>query len=150
MGIEAHSDGLTLSMGDFTRMTYRAGFLSVRYRQRSPIAQDIGWRLRDDGRVRVDHFQRSSVPNVFAVGDMAKATSGNMTFVATAIASGVTAGAFLGGDSSREVGAARTSPGEVDRLPSTGVGRGCLDDPPETIVRRSWPELRTRHRTRCS
>ena len=98
VGIEAHSDGLTLSMGDFTRMTYRAGFLSVRYRQRSPIAQDLGCRLRDDGRVWVDHFQRSSVPNVFAVGDMAKATSGNMTFVATAIASGVTAGAFLDED----------------------------------------------------
>ena len=38
------------------------------------------------------------MPNIFAVGDMAKATSGNMTFVATAIASGVTAAAFLDED----------------------------------------------------
>jgi thioredoxin reductase len=98
LGIEAQSDGLTLRMGDFTTMTYRAGFLSVRYRQRSGIVQELGCRLRDDGRVWVDHFQRSSVPNVFAVGDMAKATSGNMTFVATAIASGVTAAAFLDED----------------------------------------------------
>ncbi|MCU1433321.1 MAG: FAD-dependent pyridine nucleotide-disulfide oxidoreductase [Pseudarthrobacter sp.] len=98
VGIEAQYDGLTLRMGDFATMTYRAGFLSVRYRQRSLIVQDLGCRLRDDGRVWVDHFQRSSVPNVFAVGDMAKATSGNMTFVATAIASGVTAAAFLDED----------------------------------------------------
>lgn len=97
-GIEAEHDGLTLRMGNFATMTYRAGFLSVKYRQRSHIVHDLGCRLRDDGRVWVDHFQRSSVPNVFAVGDMAKATSGNMTFVATAIASGVTAAAFLDED----------------------------------------------------
>jgi thioredoxin reductase len=56
--------------------------------------------MRDDGRVQVDNFQRSSVPNVFAVGDMAKAMSagGKMAFVATAIASGVTAAAFLDED----------------------------------------------------
>jgi len=95
--IQAHSDGLTLKMGDFATRTYRAGFVSLKYRQRSSIAQALGCAMRDDGRVRVDHFQRSSVPNVFAVGDMAKAASatGNMTFVATAIASGLTAAAFL-------------------------------------------------------
>jgi thioredoxin reductase len=98
VGIEAQSDGLTLRMRGFTTMTYRAGFLSASYRQRSPIVHDLGCRLRDDGRVWVDHFQRSSVPNVFAVGDMARATSGNMTFVATAIASGLTAAAFLDED----------------------------------------------------
>lgn len=100
VGIQAQSDGLTLRMGDFATRTYRAGFVSVRYRQRSPIAKELGCAMRDDGRVRVDHFQRSSVPNVFAVGDMAKAASatGNMTFVATAIASGLTAAAFLDED----------------------------------------------------
>lgn len=100
VGIQAQPDKLTLRMGDSATMTYRAGFLSVGYRQRSPIAEELGCRMRDDGRVRVDHFQRSSVTNVFAVGDMAKTTStkGNMTFVATAIASGLTAAAFLDED----------------------------------------------------
>jgi thioredoxin reductase len=100
VGLQAHSNKLTLKMRDLTTRTYRAGFLSVTYRQRSPIVQELGCRTRDDGRVLVDHFQRSSVPRVFAVGDMAKATSasGNMTFVATAIASGLTAAAFLDED----------------------------------------------------
>ncbi|MET0829499.1 MAG: NAD(P)/FAD-dependent oxidoreductase [Microbacterium sp.] len=100
VGIHAQSDALTLRFADSTTMTYRAGFLSVRYRQRSPISQELGCEMRDDGRVRVDHFQRSSVPNVFAVGDMARvaSASGNMTFVATAIASGLTAAAFLDED----------------------------------------------------
>jgi thioredoxin reductase len=100
VGIQAQPDELTLRMADFSKLTYGAGFLSVKYRQRSPLAQELGCSMRDDGRVLVDHFQRSSVPHVFAVGDMAKAASasGNMTFVATAIASGLTAAAFLDED----------------------------------------------------
>lgn len=98
--IQVQADGLALTPVNSAPTTFRAGFVSVRYRQRSPLAQELGCILTDDGRVRVDHFQRSSVPRVFAVGDMAKMASatGNMTFVATAIASGVTAAAFLDED----------------------------------------------------
>jgi thioredoxin reductase len=100
VGIQAQPAELTLRMRDSSTLSYRAGFLSLKYLQRSPIAQELGCRMRDDGRVLVDHFQRSSVPHVFAVGDMAKvaSASGNMTFVATAIASGLTAAAFLDED----------------------------------------------------
>ncbi|WP_164200136.1 NAD(P)/FAD-dependent oxidoreductase [[Micrococcus luteus] ATCC 49442] len=98
VAVEAQPGGLMLRMADATAVTYRAGFVSAKYSQRSPLVHELGCTLRDDGRVRVDHFQRSSVPNVFAVGDMAKATGGNMSFVATAIASGVTAAAFLDED----------------------------------------------------
>jgi thioredoxin reductase len=99
-GIHTPADGLTLNLDNSVAATFRAGFLAVGYRQRSPLAQVLGCSMTDDGRVRVDHFQRSSVPRVFAVGDMAKVASatGNMTFVATAIASGVTAAAFLDED----------------------------------------------------
>lgn len=99
-GVQAQPDGLVLRMGSLTTMAYRAGFVAARYCQRSPLAQELGCTLRDDGRVRVDHFQRTSVPNVFSVGDMAKASpaGGNMAFVATAIASGLTAAAFLDED----------------------------------------------------
>jgi thioredoxin reductase len=100
VGIQAQADGLMLSTRASATLAYRAGFVSLRYRQRSLIAESLGCRMRDDGRVQVDNFQRSSVPNVFAVGDMAKAmsASGKMAFVATAIASGVTAAAFLDED----------------------------------------------------
>ena len=100
VGIEAQSDQLTLRLGSHEAMTYRAGFLSVPYRQRTPFAQELGCEMTDDGRVPVDHFQRTSVARVFAVGDMAKAWSatGNMTFVPVAVASGVTAAAFLDED----------------------------------------------------
>jgi len=97
VGMQAGADELTLTMGNHEKSSYRAGFLSAKYRQRSSLVRELGCATRDDGRVQVDHFQRSSVPNVLAVGDMAKAISatGNMTFVATAIASGITAAAFL-------------------------------------------------------
>jgi thioredoxin reductase len=99
-GIQGGSGGLTVRMRDSTAKDYRAGFVPVSYRQRSLLARELGCGIHDDGRVRVDHFQRTSVPRVFAVGDMARATcaTGNMTFVATAVASGMTAAAFLDED----------------------------------------------------
>lgn len=99
-GIQTARNSLVLSMGSTTTLTYRAGFVAARYCQRSQLVHELGCTLRDDGRVRVDHFQRTSVPNVFAVGDMAKASpgGGNMAFIATAIASGLTAAAFLDED----------------------------------------------------
>lgn len=99
-GIHGGAAGLALRMRDSTTNHYRAGFVPVSYRQRSPLARELGCIMRDDGRVRVDHFQRTSVPRVFAVGDMAKTgcATGNMTFVATAVAGGVTAAAFLDED----------------------------------------------------
>lgn len=100
VGIRASAGGLALLMGDSAVRTYSAGFIATHFRQGSPLPHALGCRLTDDGRVQVDHFQRTSVPRVFAVGDMAKVATaaGNMTFVATAVASGVTAAAFLDED----------------------------------------------------
>lgn len=98
-GIRALSGGLTLRLRDAAARTYRAGFVSAQYRQRSPLARGLGCKTHDDGRVQVDHHQRTSVPRVFAVGDMARtaAAGGNM-FVSTAVAGGVAAAAFLDED----------------------------------------------------
>lgn len=40
-------------------------------RQRAPFAEQLGLELNDSGCVRVDEFQRTSVPGVLAAGDMA-------------------------------------------------------------------------------
>jgi thioredoxin reductase len=95
--IEVEHEMLCLDLRGVGRFAYDAGFLPATYRQRSPLAQGLGCVMGQDGRVEVDLFQRTSVPHVFAVGDMAKPkwTSGNMTFTATAIASGLAAAAFL-------------------------------------------------------
>ena len=100
LGIDLEHEGFTLEMENVERTSYQAGFLPINYRQRSPLAEYLRCKIGDDGRVQVDHFQRSSIPNVFAVGDMAKGMSatGNMTFTATAIASGLVAAAFLDED----------------------------------------------------
>jgi thioredoxin reductase len=99
-GIHIEHDMLTLEMDDAGSASYHAGFLPIGYRQRSPLAERLGCATGDDGRVQVDQFQRTSIPHVFAVGDMARGTpaGGSMTFAATAIASGLTAAAFLDED----------------------------------------------------
>lgn len=121
VAIEVQSGGLTLRLRDTAARTYRAGFLSGEYCQRSPFAQELGCVMTDDGRVRVDHFQRTSVPRVFAVGDMAKAGSatGNMTFVAVAVASGVTAAAFLDEDTFARTWDSQETSGKVSVFPSS-------------------------------
>jgi thioredoxin reductase len=76
-------DGRTLTMnGLFTQPTTRMG---------SPIAEQLGCTLEDGPMglfIKVDDFKATSVPNVFACGDAARA-AGNVTL---AVADGAMAG----------------------------------------------------------
>lgn len=84
------------------------------------------WRLprpgglppHDDGRVQVDHYQRTSVPSVFAAGDVARTASvaQNMS-VSAAVAGGVTAMSWCASPCRR---ARRHRPGP-DRRPGHGA-----------------------------
>jgi thioredoxin reductase len=60
-------------------------------RQRSTLAEDLGLELDDAGTVVVDKLARTSVPGVFAAGDVA----GTLAQVAAAMGAGASAGAFI-------------------------------------------------------
>jgi thioredoxin reductase len=70
-----------------------AVFLHPATRQKSTLAAQLGCETLQDGTVRVDERQLSSVPGVFAVGDMARADTapGPMPFAVTGAADGVRA-----------------------------------------------------------
>ncbi|NUU25388.1 MAG: NAD(P)/FAD-dependent oxidoreductase [Streptomycetaceae bacterium] len=70
-----------------------AVFHRTRIRQHSDLAARLGCALLPDGCVRVDEFQRTSVPGVFAAGDMARleALPDALTFVVTGAADGARA-----------------------------------------------------------
>jgi thioredoxin reductase len=72
----------------------RTGLFAIgSYGQRSELPGKLGCRLLPDGCVEVDDFQVTSVPGVYAAGDMAHRSSMPMPmpFVATATASGTIA-----------------------------------------------------------
>ncbi|MGW0803808.1 NAD(P)/FAD-dependent oxidoreductase [Nonomuraea sp. NPDC002799] len=78
----------------------RAVFVRTTLSQRSPIAGDLGCALLPDGLVEVDDFGRTSVPGVWAAGDMARRASVPMPFAAViaAAASGTIAAGALDQD----------------------------------------------------
>lgn len=75
----------------------RAIFAQSRTRQRSALAEELGCEILEDGSVAVDDFGRTSVPGVFAVGDMARRTTmpGPVAAVIAAAASGAIAGGMI-------------------------------------------------------
>ena len=70
-------------------------FIKTEVAQSTPFAEQLGVDVFDSGFVEIDAMGRTSVPGVFAAGDLAHvaALPGPMPSVATAIAAGVVAGA---------------------------------------------------------
>ncbi|MEU4385265.1 FAD-dependent oxidoreductase [Promicromonospora sp. NPDC023805] len=75
-------------------------FVAAEFAQRAPFAEQLGLDLLPSGAVEIDAMGRTSVPGVFAAGDMAHSAALPMPMasVLTAAASGLVAAASLDGE----------------------------------------------------
>jgi len=90
VGIE-HDGGYLhhIALADNTRIPLKAVYARVPFEQTSGIAGQLGCELTEQGLLKVDMFQQTSVPGVFACGDSASM----LRAVAQAVATGNMAGA---------------------------------------------------------
>ena len=94
--------------GELERIVFASGEPLARHavfstlspmRQRSGLPRQLGCRILDDDSVEIDQLGQTSVPGVFAAGDMARrADSGRMPAVIAAAANGTVAGAAMARD----------------------------------------------------
>jgi thioredoxin reductase len=92
--------GATVSFADGPDEEVGGVFVAPEFAQRAPFAGQLGLDLLPSGAVEVDALGRTSVPGVFAAGDMAHtaALPMPMASVLTAAASGLVAAASLDGE----------------------------------------------------
>lgn len=94
--VAAHADGVTVSAGEKVEV---AGLFvtSGTARQRAPFAQQLGLGMLPSGGIEIDDFGRTSVPGVWAAGDIAHRASlpGAMASVMMAAAAGQLAAASV-------------------------------------------------------
>jgi thioredoxin reductase len=83
--------------GTVTLCTNGASTVNNTTTQHSTLATDLGCRFLPDGAVEVDEFGRTSVPGVFAVGDMAHRATvpTSLSAVIVASAAGAVAACFI-------------------------------------------------------
>jgi thioredoxin reductase len=99
-GAGGRLERIVLEGGEPAALPRDAVFIPTVPRQRSDLAERLGCALLPDGCVEVDEFARTSVPGVYAAGDMAHRASVPTAFAAVswAAATGTLAGAMLDQD----------------------------------------------------
>lgn len=92
--------GATVSFAEGPSDEVGGIFVAAEFAQRAPFAEQLGLDLLPSGAVKIDAMGRTSVPGVFAAGDMAHvaALPMPMASVLTAAASGLVAAASLDGE----------------------------------------------------
>lgn len=93
-GVERDGDGLRVLLGSEESLELAGLFVTSTTRQAAPFAAQLGLECNDSTCVRVDEHGRTSLPRVYAAGDMAHLASlpAPVQSVAQAIASGAIAG----------------------------------------------------------
>ncbi len=76
---------------DYSEMDFDAIYAAVPFRQHSTIPEELGCELTEQGYLKVNHFQQTSVPGIFACGD----NCSMMRSVVNAVATGSLAGAMV-------------------------------------------------------
>ncbi|MFF9690894.1 NAD(P)/FAD-dependent oxidoreductase [Streptomyces sp. NPDC014623] len=102
--IEGEAGAVRLVLDDGRTVERQAVYHRAPTRQHSDLAEQLGCRTLPDGCVRVDEFQRTTVPGVYAAGDMARleALPDALTFVVTGAADGARAAVWLDQELFRE------------------------------------------------
>ncbi|MDK1474491.1 NAD(P)/FAD-dependent oxidoreductase [Streptomyces sp. 549] len=102
--VEGEAGAVRLVLKDGDVVERQAVYHRAPTRQHSDLAERLGCTILPDGCVRVDEFQRTSVPGVFAAGDMARleALPDALTFVITGAADGARAAVWLDQELFRE------------------------------------------------
>jgi thioredoxin reductase len=92
--------GATVSFAEGADEEVGGVFVAAEFAQRAPFAEQLGLRMLESGAVEVDAMGRTSMPGVFAAGDMAHTAALPMPLasVLTAAASGLVAAAAADGD----------------------------------------------------
>ena len=95
--VERAGDGVRVVLTDGDAHEYAGVFVSTQLSQAAPFAEQLGLALLPSGGVEVDAFQRTSVPGVFAAGDMAHTAALPMPLasVVTAASAGMVAGSAM-------------------------------------------------------
>jgi thioredoxin reductase len=89
--VAVRDTGATVVFADGEELPRDGLLVGAPMRQRSPLAEDLGVELNPSGTIAVDDFARTSVPGVFAAGDVA----GTIQMVSAALGDGARAGAFI-------------------------------------------------------
>jgi thioredoxin reductase len=89
--VAVRGEGATLVFEDGSELPRDAVLVAAPLRQRSTLAADLGVELDQSGTIAVDDFGRTSVPGVFAAGDVA----GTIQMVAAALGAGGATGAYI-------------------------------------------------------
>ncbi|MEV0218335.1 NAD(P)/FAD-dependent oxidoreductase [Streptomyces sp. NPDC050704] len=102
--IEGKEGELRLVMTDGRVLERQAVYHRAPTRQHSALAEQLGCEMLPDGCIRVNEFQRTSVPGVYAAGDAARleVLPDALTFVITGAADGARAAVWLDQELFRE------------------------------------------------
>jgi len=97
-----HTDGLLshVKLSDGTMVALKALYIAAPFVQHCLIPAKLGCELLPSGHIKVDEFQKTTVPGVSAAGDNAT----KFRSVASAVAAGTVAGAFINHELITELG----------------------------------------------
>lgn len=95
--VAASADGLELTLADGAAEHVAGVFTAATAHQRAPFAEQLGCGILPGGGVEIDALGRTTVPGVYAAGDMAhtSAVPGPLVSLAAAIAAGQLAAASV-------------------------------------------------------
>jgi thioredoxin reductase len=99
--LDGGADGVRIVFAEGGPLERHAIFIKPPTRQRSDLAAQLGCKTLEDGSIEVNDFGQTSVPGVYAVGDMARRPA--LPFPAAAVIHAISAGGIAAVVADREL-----------------------------------------------